>query len=502
MARIDKAEIATLESDPYVPQFQGALSPTDETLAVRGGTKGHHVYDEIRRDPHAFAVLQKRKLEVIAREWEVRPASESRLDKKAAAEVNRQFRALHFDRICAGLLGAVLKGFSVAEVLWAIVDGIWTVIAIRVKKQRRFRFLVSGELRILVQGNLFEGVAVPGRKFIVHRYSVDDDDDDPYGVGLGSVLFWPAWFKRQALAHWLRSNEKNAGPTKHATYQGAYDKERSDQLVRDLSAATSDSVIVTPDNVVVQLLEAKNAGGGDFHESLNRYLDELMSEAVLGETLTTNSGERGARSLGEIHNEIRIAIAKADSDLLSLTLKDTVIRWIVELNFPGAGIPDLWRNFEEPEDLNDRIERDKKIHEMGYEPEEEDYFSETYGGSWVRKEEPEVDPNAEDPAKPASGKKVTDTMFDDPPAAEPSESDKVAEALADQLEELAAPSIDAMIAATRAEVMAATSYEDLIERLARLSGELGIDELAALVEAAGTVAELQGVSSVKDEVDG
>lgn len=501
MARLDKAEIATLESDPYVPQFQGALTPTDETLIARGGAKGHHVYDEIRRDPHAHAVLQKRKLEVIAREWEIRPASESRLDRRAAAEVDRQFRRLDFDRISSGLLGAVLKGFAVAEVIWANIDGMWTIVAIKVKKQRRFRFLTTGELRILTRNNLTDGEPVPERKFIVHRYSVDDDDDDPYGVGLGSVLFWPAWFKRQALAHWLRSNEKNAGPTKHVTYQGAYDKERSDQLVRDLSAATSDSVIVTPENVVVQLLEAKNAGGGDFHEKLNRYLDELMSEAVLGETLTTNSGERGARSLGEIHNEIRIAIAKADSDLLSLTLKNTVIRWIVEVNFPGAGIPDLWRNFEESEDLNEKIRRDETLERLGYEPEDEDYYSETYGGKWVKKQETPPEETEELPAgKPG---KVTDTLFDDPPAETgASESDRVAEALAGQLEELAAPSVDAMIAATRAEVMAAVSYEDLIERLARLSGELGIDDLAGLVEQATIAAELQGMASVKDEGNG
>lgn len=502
MATQPTIEIASLKSDPYVPQFQETLDPTDETLKLRGGAKGHGVYDEIRRDPHAHAVLQKRKLEITAREWKINPASESRLDKKAAAEVERQLRALNFDRLTGGMLGAVLKGFAVAECVWANVGGMWTVVRMPVKKQRRFRFTIDGELRLLTRDNQMQGVPVPDRKFVVHRYSVDDDEDDPYGVGLGSVLFWPAWFKRQVLAHWLKGAEKNAGPTKHATYQGGYDKATSDKLVSDLSSSVNDSVIVTPENVELALLEARNGGGADVFEKLGRYLDELTSEAVLGETLTTNSGERGARSLGEVHNEVRLAIAKADSDLLSQTLKETVIRWIVELNFPGAGIPELWRDFEEAEDLNTKIDRDVKIFGLGYEPEDPDYISETYGDSWVKKAQPEEKTAPAGPpgkGKGKSGKAALDALFADKPQGELSASDQVAETLTDQLEPLAAPAIDKMIDAVREEVMAAASFDDLAERLARLSRELDVDDLAGLMEQAITLAELQGVASAKEE---
>ncbi len=125
-------EIATLASDPYVPSYQNLLQPTDEVLAARGGAHAIKVYDEIRRDAHAFAILQKRKLEVVSREWNVKPPEEatSRLDKKAAAEVERQFKALDFDRLTRGLMGAVLKGFSVAEIMWELRDGVWTAAAV------------------------------------------------------------------------------------------------------------------------------------------------------------------------------------------------------------------------------------------------------------------------------------------------------------------------------------------------------------------------------------
>lgn len=499
MAKPAVTEIATAQSDPYVPQLTGLLSPTDEVLAKRGGAAALKVYDEIRRDPHAFAVLEKLKLEIISREWKVEPPEDATpLDKKAAAEVERQFKALNFDRLTRGLLGAVLKGFSVAEALWSSTALGWEV-RTKVRKQRRFRFTVDGELRLLTRANSLTGEPVPPMKFIVHRHSIDDDDDDPYGVGLGSVLFWPAWFKRQVLAHWLRGTEKHATPTVHLQYEGSFDEKRQEQMEAIARKIANDTTLITPKTVEAALLEAKNGGGGDFYETIARYLDELMSEAVLGETLTTNSGERGARSLGEIHNEIRIAIAKAASDLVSATINDTLVRWIVELNYPGARLPSVYRDFSETEDLDDKVERDKKLHDMGYEPAEGgEYISETYGGEWVKKAtvEPQ-DAAMAVPEKPVPGKGPTDDLqFAENPNSVSERGQKAVEELSNQLETIAQPAIDAMIETIRAEFAEARDYDDLILRLARLSGEMGVDDLATALQQGSLLAQLEGVDSV------
>ncbi|EXL08211.1 hypothetical protein BG46_01395 [Brucella anthropi] len=484
-------EIATAQSDPYVPNYTGLLQPTDEVLVSRGGASAIKIYDEIRRDPHAYAILQKLKLEVVSREWKITPASESRLDKKAAAEVERQLKAINFDQLTRGLLGAVLKGFSVAEILWSSTALGWEATTVKVKKQRRFRFTIDGALRILTRANSMDGEPVPERKFIIHRHTIDDDDDDPYGVGLGSVLFWPAWFKRQVLAHWLRGTEKHATPTTVMQYEGNYDEKRQAQLTGVLRLMANDTGLVIPSTVAASLLESKNAGGGDFFEKLARYLDELMSEAVLGETLTTNSGERGARSLGEIHNEIRIAIAKAASDLVCATIGDTLVRWIVELNYPGAGLPEVWRDFSETEDLDKKVDRDKKLHEMGYEPADPDYISDTYGAEWVKKQP--VNAVQADPAKPAS---VMDNLdFAENPNSVSKRGESTVKELSDQLETVAQPAIDAMIEAIRAEFTEARDYDDLIIRLARLSAEMGVEDLATAMEQGSLLSMLEGVDS-------
>lgn len=489
MANPVTVEIASVQSDPYVPHYQGVLSPTDEVLASKGGINGLKVYDEIRRDPHAFAILQKLKLEVISREWKVQPASEKRIDKKAAEDAERQLKAIDFDRLTRGLLGAVLKGFSVAEIMWSSTSVGWQAVSVKVKKQRRFRFTVDGELRVLTRSKIVDGEPVPPRKFIVHRHSIDDDDDDPYGVGLGSVLFWPAWFKRQVLAHWLRATEKHASPTTKASYQGGYDEQKQKQLADVLRQMASDTGIVHPDTVVIDLLESRNGGGADFIEKLARYLDELMSEAVLGETLTTNSGERGARSLGEIHNEVRIAIAKAASDLVCFTVQDTLVRWIVELNHPGAATPILFRDFAEAEDLDAKVERDSKISSMGYKPSSVDYINETYGGDWVEKTPPKPDDKPDgQPTTPLAGLAFAD-------AAPVRNGDRVVKDLSEQLDTLGQPVLDEMIGRIRAEFQEASGYDDLILRLGRLSSEMGVEDLATLIAQGSLLASLEGVDS-------
>ncbi|WP_320202458.1 DUF935 domain-containing protein [Agrobacterium rosae] len=497
MSGLTTPEIATIASDPYVPHYQGIMHPTDEVLASRGGINGLKVYDEIRRDPHAFAILQKRKLEVISREWKVQaPDNATPLDQKAAAEVEKQFNAIDFDKLTKGLLGAVLKGFAVGEVIWHLVDGIWTLKAVKVKKQRRFRMTVDGELRVLTRSNMMDGEAVPDRKFVVHRHSIDDDDDDPYGVGIGSVLFWPAWFKRQVMAHWLRGVEKHATPTTHAKYEGAFDQTRQDQLLGALRNMANDTGIVTPDTVTIELLEATNGGGGEIQEKLSRYLDELMSEAVLGETLSTNSGTRGARSLGEIHNEVRIAIAKADSDLLCATLKDTVVRWIVEVNYPGAVLPEVYRDFSETEDLDKKIDRDKKLYEMGYEPKDVDYVNETYGGDWIKKQQAVPLPAANGNLPLPKPKATAGLEFAENPNSAAARGQRAVEDLSSQLETIAQPGIDGMIESIRAEFSEASSYDDLISRLALLSSEMGIEDLASALEQGSLLGQLEGVDSV------
>jgi phage gp29-like protein len=394
MEKILKQEIATVSRDIFNPPMGGILRAQDDTLITRGQGKGLKIYDDIERDCHAFAVLQKRKMAVVAREWHVEPASDRRLDKKAADMIQRQFEAINFDALTLDLLDAILKGYAVAECMYEAVGSEIRLARYIPRDQRRFQFDENFKLRLMTMQNMMPGELMPDRKFIVH--TVGSKDGNPYGLGLGTRLFWPVFFKRQDITFWLTFADKFGSPTTVGKYPSNADLPEQNELLLKLQQIAQSTAIAIPANMEVEFLEAARGGSNDFYEKLARYCDEQISEAVLGETSTTTGRSSGMNSnQAEVHNDVRLELVQADADLLSGTLNSTIIKWLTEWNMPGATPPTIWRKVEEEEDLNTRSERDHRIMELGYEPTPE-YIEETYGEGWVKKSAPDKT----DPATP------------------------------------------------------------------------------------------------------
>lgn len=383
-------EIASIRRDVTYPVFFGRLTQIlqnrDDTLLTRGGSKGLKLYDEIERDAHAYAMLEKRKNAVIAREWGVDAASDSPRDRAIADELEGMLANIKFDRLCKDMLDANLKGYSVSEIMWRPEGNRIIPSHYFARDQRRFAFDADRQLRMLTPENPIDGEVMPGRKFIVH--TVGGKDGSPYGLGLGSKLFWPVFFKKQDITFWLIFADKFGSPTPVGKYPPGTTQGDQDKLLAALQAIATDAAVVIPEGMQADLLEAQRSGAGDFYERLARYMDEQISEVVTGETLTTTvSSSGGNRALGEVHNEVRMEVAKGDADLLSDTLNETLIKWIVDLNWPGAEPPTVWRDFSEAEDLKVRAERDKTLEEMGWELTEEEFIR-VYGDGYRRKQQP------------------------------------------------------------------------------------------------------------------
>jgi phage gp29-like protein len=399
-------EVASIRLDPHRTFYGTRLTNEDDTLKTRGGAKGLKIYDELKRDAHAGAVLFKRKLAVTSRPWRVEPASKAAKDVEAAGLVQRAFEHLRFNATCKRLLDATLKGYAVAEVMWEVRDGQWLPKCVLARDQRRFVFTVDGELRMITRSNTLDGEALPDHKFIIHRHG--GDDDTPYGLGLGNMLFWPVFFKRQGITFWLSFADKFGSPTPLGKYPSGAQPSEQKKLLAALAAIAQDTGVIIPEGMVIEFLEATRSGSVDTYEKLVRYMDEQISKAVLGETMSTTAASAGMGSnQASVHNDVRLELAQDDADDLAETINDTLVRWIVEFNFgEGVGLPKLVRDFQEPEDLTARATRDKTITEMGWEPTEQ-YMLETYGPGWVKKA-PDPNPFAglaaiEQPAPAAPG---------------------------------------------------------------------------------------------------
>jgi phage gp29-like protein len=387
-ARPEMLEIATRAKDLFNRPWGGILKPNDDTLASRGGADGLKIYDALERDTTVYAALDKRKCSVIARPWQVDPASEDALDVRAAEIVKTALDNITFDDACYQLLDAILKGFSVSEIMWDNRDGATTVAALIPRDQRRFTFAEDGSLRLLTAAQPFHGEELPPRKFIVH--SMGSKDGNPFGLGLGTRLFWPVWFKREGMEFWLTFADKYGTPTAVGKYPITAQEGERQNLLRSLSRIAQDSAIVIPEDTIIDLLEASRGGAGDTYERLLRYCDEMILQAVLGEAQSVRESGGALAAASIIRNEVRLEKTRSDGDLLSSTINKTLIQWLVEFNIPAARPPKVWRNFDEQEDLNSRSERDERIARMANLKPTLDYIVKTYGGEWeeTREETP------------------------------------------------------------------------------------------------------------------
>lgn len=504
-----RIEVAGIARDITAPLTGFILSSRDEILARRGGPDGLRIYQDLARDGHAGSVLRKRRQAVVAREWTVDAASEAPADERAAMLLRAALKRGNFDRACQALLSAVLTGYAVAEVLWEVADlmledgsrGRFVVPAeIRPRNARRFRLNREGQLRLLTWEAPVEGIPVPERKFILLRFWAEENED-PYGRGLGHDLYWPVFFKRNAVALWNALIERFGLPFVYAEYpQGTPQAER-DKLSAAIADLARGGGLTVPQGSLIKFLEAGVGGSatGRMHDALASAMDAEISKIVLGETLSTEIGEKGSFAAAETHDGVRQELADADADLLSGELNTSLLAWITELNMPGAAPPTVWRQAPEQPDLKALVEIDKTLFEIGYEPTEE-RVKERYGEGYQRVRGQGSGAGGQKP-----GARVQDAggngPEDDPAFAEEGPEDAVS-AMAGRLARDAAGAQEELLDAIRGEVEAATSFADLEIRLARLSGALPVRPIAEKLGPAFALAYLVGASKVPEPEGG
>lgn len=369
-------EVATAANDIDICRgYLGRLENPDPTLRTEAAGKGLTLYDEVDRDAHAGSVLQTRYLAVTGREWRVDPADDSPRAAAIAAMVQEALRATNFDQFRQEMLQAILYGFYPAEVIWQVKRGLIVPHVIRAKHPRRFCFDQERRLRLLTPANPVRGEELPERKFLCFTYG---SSDNPYGKGVGSRLWWPVWFKKVGIKFWLIFLDKFGVPTGVGKYPASATKEEKATLLEAVASIQSETGVIIPDSMAIALLEATR-GGAVSHEGLCEYMDRQISKSVLGQTATTE-GTAGKLGNDDAQSDVRDDIIKADADLLCECLNNSLVRWIVDLNFgPQDDYPELWIRTEDEGDLKPLAERDKiLVQEIGL-PVGEQYFYDTYG---------------------------------------------------------------------------------------------------------------------------
>ncbi len=260
-------------------------------------------------------------------------------------------------------LEAILKGVAINEVMWEQASrgplaGAWLPVDLIDRPMWRFGWAASDRsLHIVNHPVRIAPVPAPPMKFQVLSYGTKDN---PWGRALLDRLYWVWYLKKHASKYWALFVERFAQPLAKGTYpykpgQEAANKEQQARLLAILDAIRTGTSIALPDGLDITFLEASRGGDASYAAFLS-WLDRAEALLLLGEVDTSGLAKGpGSFAKSQVSNEVRLETVDHDAHLLGSFETDTLIRWMVLLNFgPSAPIP---RSVYDSTDAPDRAQR-------------------------------------------------------------------------------------------------------------------------------------------------
>ncbi|HDR1901046.1 DUF935 domain-containing protein [Pasteurella multocida] len=483
-------EIATTgDGQDITKGYVNALAqPEDGVLRLRGGGD-LSIYEQVLSDEEVKRTFTQRQDALIAKEWIVEPASEEPQDIAAADFIRDWVNSIGFDRVTKLMHFGVFYGYAVAELIYRINEEGKYIADIKVRNRRRFRFTPKGELRLLTRDNQTEGIECPAPYFWTFCTG-SDHDDEPYGIGLAHWLYWSSLFKRNGVKFWLIFLEKFGMPTALGRYSKNASPTDQDKLLEAIYSIQSDSGIIVPADMPIELLSAGRSGTADY-KALFDTMNESIQRIVLGQT-SSSGGTPGRLGNDELQEKVLESIIKADSDVICESFNQGPVTWLTQMNFATAKPPRVYRIFEEMEDLTDKAKRDQIVFETtGYRPTLAQIEA-NYGGEW-EKAEVESD-NHPAPEKTSKAKKTADF------AEHQHHHSDIPAQMTDLLGENLQPVVSDWIKQVRELVNNATSLEQVRDELLTLMPEMSLEQYTNALAIALGAAHLAGQNAVIDEV--
>ena len=337
----------------------GIRSSRDEVLATHGNGD-LSLYRKLLQDDQVMPTFAQRRANVVAREWRVDAGGDTPIDQEAADFLRSELTSIKWDAVTYKMLTGIMYGYGVAEAIWRRDGARVHLGTIKVRRAERFCFSDDGGLRLRDDAR----TPLPEKKFWVFTAGAEDDDD-LYGLGLGYYLYWPVWFKRNALRFWAIFLERFSMATVVAKVPSGGKQEEESRLLDKLRAITGGGRMVIPKSVELEILQAMKDSGGDYDRFIAR-LDAAIAKIVLTQTMTTDQGS--SLSQAQIHYKVGQATAKSDADLICESFAKSIAAWLTEWNFPGAKVPTVYRDFGEAVDLAQTAARDQALAAIGWRP--------------------------------------------------------------------------------------------------------------------------------------
>ena len=349
-------EIANIETVQKMYGFFKKMPNPDEIL--KNTETGFQVLRRLEREPQVAACILSRVAGVTSLKYRLKGSD------KHKDFYEKLLKDLPVIDIIKDILKAPRYGYQPIEITWQLKDGFIIPQEIVAKPPEWFFYNREGQLCFNKKGVPDGFVILPEmKKFLCPTNEADYLNK--YGKGYLSMCFWDVAFKKGSMEFWIKFAEKFGMPWIIAKFEQGSDDKIIDDLLDSMEAMVQDAIAAIPDNASVEIKEpGGKTASADIYKQLVETCDKNIAKTIVGQTLTTDVGETGSYSLGQVHKKVLDAIVDSDKTLVEEQFK-ILFRWIADLNFGSDEDAPEFEFYTEEEIDQARADRDTKLHGMG-----------------------------------------------------------------------------------------------------------------------------------------
>lgn len=311
------------------------------------------------KNPRIGASFRTRRYKTLSYGWKIDPVSSEKSDKEVADFVKYVLENIEeqtFEQSLRWLMYALRDEYAVEQIIPKIFDsGPWAGKAGLAWLRPITRFSIEP----ILEHKRLMGFKIGGKQYEASEFLVythEPTDTKPMGTSLFAALVWYNWFFKNGMKFWSAYLDRFGMPIAVATIENGLsdeDKELVKTAIEDINAGYS---IRLPQNAKIELLKATTSGKTGF-ERYVEFCGNMVTEILLGQTLSTGISENSTRAQASVHAETLREYNRVDGQEISGAVNRQLIPRLVEWNFPGRDCPKFRIITEPPKDQDKEAKR-------------------------------------------------------------------------------------------------------------------------------------------------
>ncbi len=297
----------------------------------------YNVYDEMRHDDQVKACLSLKKDMVMGTGFRI-----SCENPEIAEAVENNFRNLNdmalelsFEETLRDLCSFFDYGFSLSEVIYALIDGEYKLDSIRVRPPHSFLFDLDtkGNVKRLIQNGPMGPKELDSNKFL--HFSYQADFGNPYGLSdlKAAHLAWK--IKKYFLKFYAKAGERFVSPLVVGKYDANLSGDEATRIYDILKGIQNNTTLVVPKEAEIEFKQPEKDTLTQYDTAI-KTLNLWIARAILVPDLLGLSGSQtagGSYALGSTQFKMFMSTIGKVRDQIARKITARVVMPMVKANW-------------------------------------------------------------------------------------------------------------------------------------------------------------------------